>query len=206
MSLNDTLAQWEAEESAVRARLSDAIDGGQPDPEPLLWRQIHTCNTCHVFLPVRFAQRARILLQINNVGPDCSALPLLVTRIGAEHANHAVAAHGSSAPQLQQLRCWSPSKRCVRPPIHRWPATRSSIRALQAGPSGAAASRTASSRRTRARRTSTCRPTTRRRSTTRSSTSCTGSGAHPRRSSSASDSPTSPTRSFATARPVHSSL
>jgi len=91
------------------------------------------------------------------------------------------------------------------PPIHQLPATPSSITARLAGRSGPAASRIPSSLRTRARRTSTCRRTTRRRSTTRCSTSCTGSGARPPRSSSACDSPTSRTRSSATARPVHSS-
>src|ERR1700678_1474859 len=35
----------------ARARLSDAINRGEPNPQPLVRRQIYACNTSHNFLP-----------------------------------------------------------------------------------------------------------------------------------------------------------
>src|ERR1700723_1765876 len=35
----------------LRARLSDAVNCREPNPEPLVRRQIHTCDTSHNFLP-----------------------------------------------------------------------------------------------------------------------------------------------------------
>src|SRR6185369_4104320 len=57
-------------EHVVRALPPDAVDVGKADLDPLGPREIHTCNTRHR-LP----------------------LPLLVLRVGADHAHHAAAAH-----------------------------------------------------------------------------------------------------------------
>jgi hypothetical protein len=56
------------------AVLTDAINGGQPNPKALLRRKINTCNACHIFSL-----------------PQSLSLALLVLRIGADYAHHPAA-------------------------------------------------------------------------------------------------------------------
>ena len=53
----------------LRARLPDAVDRRQANPQPLVRRQIHTCDTCHKVFPLTLA--------------------LAVLRVRTNHANHA---------------------------------------------------------------------------------------------------------------------
>src|ERR1700682_5793865 len=56
------------------ARLSDAVDRRQADPDAFLNRKIHSCNTCHAFL---------------NSPANLLSLALLVLRVDANYAHHA---------------------------------------------------------------------------------------------------------------------
>src|SRR6185369_4423516 len=70
----------------LRGRTADAVDRGQADLGVLVGRNVDTSNACHV----RFLKLCRGLLK--------SALALLVTRIGTDHAHHALATDDLAIP------------------------------------------------------------------------------------------------------------
>ena len=64
----------------LRGGAADAVDGGQADLGVLLRRDVDASNTCH-----------GVLCLLRGAQPG-SALALLVARVGADHAHHALAA------------------------------------------------------------------------------------------------------------------
>src|SRR4029077_12878701 len=69
----------------TRARLANAVDGGEADPEPLVGRQINTCNACHTVLSLTLS------------------LPVLWIR--TDHAHHAAPMHNLALHTDFLYRC-----------------------------------------------------------------------------------------------------
>src|SRR5579864_1655282 len=81
-------------ENVAGARLPNAVDIRQRNVDVLLARKIDACNTCHKFL----TSPGSWLLAFGSIAKSqerkakgCLALALLVFRVGADHAHHALA-------------------------------------------------------------------------------------------------------------------